>query len=266
MRYLPVIILLSFAACAPEPPTPPETTKTAPPPSPEPSPQPPTLAQPDPEPPPAPRPEITIKAPPELTTNPIPVTGEARTFENNVVVRLRDARGALMSERYTTARGDMGHHNPYSIDLFVTRDPGPRVTLEALEYSAKDGSERSLAKLTRPFSVPLVDATLYVGGGNDCDVKPRQVRIPKSIAAARLLAEALLAAQTALFPKGTEIRTVNLRDGVLTIDFNEAMQNAGGSCRARALRASIEKTLGGLAGVRQVVITAAGSRELALQP
>jgi hypothetical protein len=221
---------------------------------------------------PATQPEITITRPAQGETvreNPFTVSGRARTFENNVVVRIRDSKNALIAERFTTARGDMGTHNPYDIEMFVTRDPGSSITIEALEYSAKDGSERSLTRVKSPFAVPLVDLTLFLHDPKRAPTDCTQVfattrRVPKSISAARLVAETLLT--TDQFPRGAMVRSINLRNGVVTVDFNERMQNVGGSCRAQAVRASLERSLGALDGVRSVVITAMGSREMALQP
>src|SRR5688572_800199 len=65
--------------------------------------------------------EITIER--VTAANPVVVEGRARTFENNVIVRVRDARGGLIVEDFTTANGEMGQHNPFRAELFVTRDP-----------------------------------------------------------------------------------------------------------------------------------------------
>ncbi|HEX7807962.1 MAG TPA: Gmad2 immunoglobulin-like domain-containing protein, partial [Thermoanaerobaculia bacterium] len=82
--------------------------------------------------------EITIE---EVdVANPIVVKGRARTFENNVVVRARGADGKIITETFTTSEGESGQHNPYRATIWLARDPGDRVTIEALEYSAKDGS------------------------------------------------------------------------------------------------------------------------------
>src|SRR5918999_772770 len=86
-------------------------------------------------------------------TNPLRVSGRARTFENTVQVRVRDAGGDVIAEEFTTSVGEMGHHNPYFAQLWVVRDPGPRVTVEAFEYSAKDGSERSLTSREVAYDV-----------------------------------------------------------------------------------------------------------------
>ena len=205
--------------------------------------------------------------------NPIVVVGRARTFENNVVLRVRDARGVLITETFTTATGEMGQHSPYRGTIWVTRDPGERITIEALEYSAKDGSERGLVSVTKPFAIETIDAQLYFPDANCTRVAPYVRRIPKSVSHARLLLEALIAGPldsergaAAAFPEGSRVESVNLRDGVLAVDFNERLRNVGGACRAQMIRESVTKTLRSLPSVREMVITAGGSQELALQP
>lgn len=215
--------------------------------------------------PPAPaRPEIVIDR--VVPANPVRVEGTARTFENNVVIRVRDAGGRVMVETFTTSRGEIGHHNPFAADVFLTSDSGGSITVEAFEYSAKDGSERSLTRTTTPYDVPLVRSTLYLPDSACTRVDAVVRSMPKSVAAARLLLEALLKDPASPFPRGSEIRSVNLRDGVLTVDFNERLQNVGGSCAALMIRESVERTLKTLPSVSRVVITAGGSSELALQP
>jgi hypothetical protein len=205
--------------------------------------------------------------------NPIIITGRGRTFENNVALRVRDARGALITETFTTSIGEIGHHNRYRGAIWVTRDPGDRVTVEAFEYSAKDGSEQGLQSGTRPYEVERIDAQLYFPDADCTAVKPYVRRLPKSISHARLLVEALVAGPldsergaVAAFPEGSRVESVILRDGVLTVDFNHRLRNAGGACRAQMIRESVTKTLQSLPSVRKVVITADKSEELALQP
>lgn len=216
---------------------------------------------------------ITIE---EVTVaNPLVVRGKARTFENNVALRVKDSAGRLVSESFTTAQGEMGTHSPYEGTLWLTRDPGARVTVEALEYSAKDGSEQSLVSVTRPFDVEPVQATLYFPDENCTTVRTYTRAIPKTVSMARVLVEALMAGPveqerrggaTLAFPTGSRVQSINLRDGVLTVDFNERLQNVGGSCRAQMIRDSVTQTLSKLPSVTRVVITAAGSEKLALQP
>ena len=210
-----------------------------------------------------PRPEITIER--VTATNPVHIEGTARSFENNVVLRIRDAQDHVMVETFTTSRGESGRHNPFAADVFLTRDPAGAITVEALEYSAKDGSERSLTRKPVPFDVPLTNVTLYLPDRDCTRVDPVTRFMPKSVSVARLLVEALMR-EPAPFPKGAAVRSVNLRDGVVTVDFNERLQNVGGSCAAQMIRQSVEQTLKALPSVKDVVITAGGSRELALQP
>jgi hypothetical protein len=207
--------------------------------------------------------------------NPLVVRGRARTFENNVVLRVRDAAGGTIAETFTTATGEMGTHSPFQGTVWLTRHPGDLVVIEALEYSAKDGSEQSLVRAERPFGLEPIDATLYFADANCTRVAPYRRQLPKSISLARLLTEALIAGPTAeerkkgavgAFPQGSAVQSVNLRGGVLTVDFNERLQNVGGSCAAQMIRASVTETLRTLPTVDRVVITAGGSEPLALQP
>ncbi len=208
--------------------------------------------------------------------NPLGVAGRARTFENTVQVRVRDAGGDVITEEFTTSRGEMGHHSPYSAQLWIVRDPGPRVTVEAFEYSAKDGSERSLTRKVVPYDVARMQVTLMLPVGDECTETRGFTRaVPKSVALARLLVEALVAGAdseekaagaVSPFPRGSDVNSVMLRDGIVTVDFNERLRNVGGSCAATSIRESVTRTLQRLPTVTQVVITAAGSEKLALQP
>lgn len=261
LRFPSCVLAALFLACG-QPPV------TSPPPASE-------TRAPRPAPPPAPSPPQEIYIDDVVAGNPLVVRGRARTFENSVVFRLRDAKGGLILETYTTSRGEIGHHNLYEARIWVVRDPGPRLTVEAFEYSAKDGSVRSLTRRSIDYPVERIRAVLLFPT-NDCEtVKPFERAIPKSTAMARLLVEALVAGPTSSeraagasppFPSGSEVRGVNLRDGVLTVDFNERLRNVGGACAARAIRRSVTGTLERLPAVERVVITAAGREDLALQP
>jgi len=207
--------------------------------------------------------------------NPLTVSGRARTFENNVALRVRDAKGVLISESFTTATGEMGQHRPYRGTLWITRDPGAGVNVEALQDSAKDGSEQSVVRVQKPFDVELVNVQLAFPDASCNRVNTFTRRVPKSVSAARLALEALIAGPTAVeqkggavspFPKGSRVESVNLRNGAITVDFNERLQNVGGACRASMIRAAVNETLRRLPGVNSVTITAGGSEQLALQP
>lgn len=207
--------------------------------------------------------------------NPVVIRGRARTFENNVALRLRDANGGIIAESFTTAEGEMGTHSPFTGRVWVTRDPGGRITAEALEYSAKDGSPQSLVSRSVQYPIETIEATLYFPDQNCTKVNPFKRSIPKSISMARLLVEALIGGPTATerqgggavpFPQGSAVRSVNLKGSTITVDFNERLQNVGGSCQAQMIRASVTETLKALPNVDRVVIKAGGSEKLALQP
>jgi hypothetical protein len=208
-------------------------------------------------------------------TNPLIVKGRARTFENTVQVRARDAKGDIIIENFETSVGEMGHHNPFTANLWLVRDPGPYITVESFEYSANDGSVRSLTSRRVDIPVARMPLTLLLPTTECTRTMPFTRQVPRTVATARLLVEMLVAGPdsaesaagaTAVFPRGSRVKSVVLRDGELTVDFNERLQNVGGSCAAQAIRASVEQTVLRLPAVKRVVITAAGSRELALQP
>ena len=203
------------------------------------------------------------------------MTGLARTFENNVVFRARGADGTVIAEGFTTSTGEMGNHNPYAGSLWLTREPGSRIVVEALEHSAKDGAEINLARVEKPFDVEPVEAVLYFPDEDCTGVKPYARRMPKTVSMARLLVEALVNGPTAeerrrgavaAFPERSAVQSVILRSGMLTVDFNERLQNVGGACRAQMIRASVTETVRRLPTVKEVSITAGGSEKLALQP
>lgn len=213
-----------------------------------------------------------------VSANPFEVRGRARTFENHVTIRVLDAQRRKIAETYATATGDLGQMNPFTASVMLTRSPGREVTIELLDFSAKDGSVRERVTRTVPYEAPDVPMQLYfsAAGGGDCTkVVAVSRRLPNTPSRIRATVEALLdgptaeekrSGLTAPFPRGVSIRGVNVKDGVAIVDFNEAMRNVGGSCRAQALRAMIVKSLLAIEGVRAVEIRADGSKDLALQP
>jgi hypothetical protein len=231
-------------------------------------------ASPSPSVPPSTARNVTITSPAEgevLRSNPIRVTGTARTFENNVSLRVRGADGNVLTETFATATGELGNFNPWDREIFLTAYPGGRLTVEAWESSAKDGSVQSLVRVDTRFEAPRKTFTIYqhdpAQAPDDCTkVFPVKRDAPASLSEARLLLEMLIAEKGSPFPRGSGVKGVNIRGGAATVDFNYALRNVGGSCRAQAIRSSVEKTLGALPGVSRVVITAEGDEGQALQP
>ncbi|HEY0787624.1 MAG TPA: Gmad2 immunoglobulin-like domain-containing protein [Thermoanaerobaculia bacterium] len=215
-----------------------------------------------------------------VSSNPIRIEGRARTFENHVEIRADDENGQAIATGFATARGELGHFNPFDAEILLTVDPGDRVTITAIERSAEDGSIRSRHAITLPVAARMALLRIHFPNANrqsqDCAAVERVVRdVPASPAAARLALEALLRGPTQAeavagfrnpFPRGAALRSVNLKNGILTADFNDSMQNVGGSCRVQSIRAAIERTMREIPGVERVVITAMGDEATALQP
>ena len=77
------------------------------------------------------------------------VKGNARTFESNVVIRLSDSEGVVLTETFTLANApDAGQFGPFEKVLDFQTNSGTG-TLEVFQYSAKDGSE--IDKVTIPL-------------------------------------------------------------------------------------------------------------------
>lgn len=214
----------------------------------------------------------------ELRKNPVRIKGIARTFENNVSIRIVGTDGREVESTFTTARGEIGSFNPYSLDFWLTRDPGRDFSIQAVEYSAKDGKPRLLDSVAVKNDIEPIDVQLFFprSDGTDCQrVEPVTRRIPKSVAMARLLIEALMRGPTEdektmgvtnPMPRGATLTSVSVDGSTAVADFGSGMSNVGGSCRAQAVRASIETTLRALPTVKRVRILAAGDEATALQP
>lgn len=214
----------------------------------------------------------------EVHTNPVHIEGIARTFENNVSIRIVGTDGREVESTFTTARGEMGTFSPYGLDFWLTRDPGRDFSIQAVEYSAKDGKPRLLDSVAVKNDIEPIEVQLFFprSDGKDCQrVEPVTRRIPKSVAMVRLLIEALMRGPTEdertrgvtnPMPKGATLGSVSMDGSTAVVDFSSGMSNVGGSCRAQAVRASIETTLRALPTVTRVRILAAGDEGTALQP
>ena len=222
----------------------------------------------------APEPGATI-------TSPVTVAGEARTFEANVQIRVRDGDGAELAHTFTTAlTPDMGVFGPFSAPVRYLEPGASRGFVEVFESSAKDGSEINVIRIPVLFgaqewtSVQVFFSPATVG--NDCsETVAISRRIPRTEAIGRAALEELLAGPTdqeragfgvtTTIPSGVTVRSFAIREGVAYADFDRTMETAG-SCRVTAIRASVTRTLLQFPTVRSVLISVAGNVEEALQP
>jgi len=80
------------------------------------------------------------------------VSGNARTFENNVAIRLLDSMGNVLIETFTLANApDTGLFGPFEKQLNFTAND-TEGTLQVFQYSAKDGSVIDLVEVPVIFS------------------------------------------------------------------------------------------------------------------
>lgn len=87
---------------------------------------------------------ISVRAPQPnaLVSSPLIVFGMERTFEQNVVIRLRDGKGNELIKTSTTGTApDLGIHGPYRAELIFEKPKTRAGTLEVFQASPKDGSE-----------------------------------------------------------------------------------------------------------------------------
>lgn len=217
---------------------------------------------------------------------PIVVAGEARTFESNVLARVRDADGAELALRFTTARSpDAGELGPFEIRF--TSYPAPKGTkgsVEVFEESAKDGSE--INKVIVPITFGAVETTTVKAffpnrdrdpGMDDCRaVYSVARRVAKTQTPARAAIEELLAGPTpqeiqngflTSINYGVALQALTIERGVARADFSDALEaGVGGSCRVANIRAQIAETLKQFSSVQSVVISIHGRTEDILQP
>jgi len=67
-------------------------------------------------------------------------------------------------------------------------------------------------------------------------------------------------------PEGVSLNSLNIEDGTAYVDFNEALNEGGGSCTMSARSAEIMETLKQFSTVDNVVISVNGETETVLQP
>ncbi|MEX1254327.1 MAG: Gmad2 immunoglobulin-like domain-containing protein [Dehalococcoidia bacterium] len=118
------------------------------------------VCQTNPGPPDAADPDITVSSPTAnaMVTSPVTVTGQARTFESNVQVRMFDASGAEAGSAFGTANApDAGQLGPYTIELTFTASAGDDLCLWVFESSAETGDPINVVQV--PVQVAGAEAS-----------------------------------------------------------------------------------------------------------
>ncbi|HEX21775.1 MAG TPA: hypothetical protein ENH19_03895 [Actinobacteria bacterium] len=99
-------------------------------------------------------PNMDVIAPASGATilNPVVVAGNAVAFENTFQVRIKDGNGAVIKEVTTmTNAPDMGQFGNFSVSISFPTPSTPTGTIEAFEYSAKDGTVTNLTVIPVKF-------------------------------------------------------------------------------------------------------------------
>ncbi|MBI2033831.1 MAG: GerMN domain-containing protein [Candidatus Liptonbacteria bacterium] len=224
-------------------------------------------------------------APNEEISSPLTIKGEARVFESTFAYRLYDGDAGLLFEGHAMAASpDAGLFGQFEVIRTYPLPKSQGGTLEVFEYSAKDGSE--INKVVVPVKFARADTMkinaffsnkIYDPNASDCaKVYPVTRTIKQTQAVARVALEELLRGPTASevsdgfltnIPKGVIIQSLTIGDGILRVDFNEALEfQVGGSCRLTAIRSQIRETVKQFPSVRDVVISINGRTEDILQP
>jgi len=86
--------------------------------------------------------------------NPVNVSGRAETFENNVIIRIKDANGNILVKTNTIASGDAydGILDSFYKKVSYSTPTTKTGFVEVFDESAKDGTEISLVKVSVVFS------------------------------------------------------------------------------------------------------------------
>lgn len=237
---------------------------------------------------------------------PVVVAGEAPGgwyFEATFSLRLLGPDGRALADSFATAEGEWMTERqvPFTGVLLPGDTAGSAATL-VLGRANASGLPEHDAEVRVPLRLAGPDAPRVYFGSSvldperlDCSsVWPVVRRLESGAAdgdggradpgdsaagvptAARRLLDALFAGPTpaergagyhSSLPDSAGVRSLELRDGTLTVDFDRGMaRGVAGSCRVAAIRAEIERTLGRLPGVRRVAISVEGSVAEALQP
>lgn len=228
-----------------------------------------------------PRPNATI-------TSPVTVTGKARGswyFEGEFPVELRDADGKVLGTASARAQGEWMTQNFVNFTATLTY-PTPAGSTGKL-YLRKDnpsGNNATADQLIVPVQLGTAETqtvSIYLGKRatteDSCtNVFPVNRTIPRTAtpatAAVNQLLQGLQDSEASdgyltSIPAGVTLRSLSIRDGVATADFNQALQQGvAGSCRVSQIRAQIEQTLKQFSSVQSVVISINDKTDDILQP
>jgi len=213
---------------------------------------------------------------------PFTLTGEARGswyFEGSFSVRVEDGNGDNVVEHSAQAQGEWMTEDfvPFAAILSPSvAIPSGEATL-VIEKANASGLPEHAGAIRIPIRVSgdTMAVEAYFINQNqdpqrlDCTrVDAVSRTVPRSVAAARVALEMLLAGPTAsekqagfitVINPGVTVASLSIQDGVAHVTFSgELQENVGGSCRVTTIRSQIEQTLLQFPSVTSVRISVAG--------
>ncbi|MBX4189940.1 GerMN domain-containing protein [Candidatus Parcubacteria bacterium] len=227
-------------------------------------------------------PRITITSPKanEQVDMPITVKGYARgVFENQLTVRVKDATGKVIYETPAMTDSSGGDWvGNYSVKFSLPAGTSQKITIEALEFSAKDGTPINVVKAPVTIkNISTVNRYVALQTSDDCTtVKlfPRPTLYTKEVifsALSELLRggttdEEKAAGAFNSVPKGGAINSIRQTGDTVYVDFNFIVESGGGSCSMSGRRAQIDATVKQFLGVNNVVVSIDGRTKDIFQP
>ncbi len=217
--------------------------------------------------------------------SPFTISGRARVPEGTVLVYVSDANDVVLATTTTQASDASPLWGTYSTEINFPTPSTSQGFLGVYVQNPDTGAEQNVIKIPIRFAeyqLPIVQV-FFSNIQRDpnllsCDVvysTTREVAQPEQrvmTALTQLLAgptedESKEGFISSLPETGVVVNSINLKDGVFTVDFNQALQaGVAGSCRVQAIRAQITQTLLQFDGVTDVVISVEGKSEAILQP
>lgn len=244
---------------------------------------------------PSPSPSATATATPEETTGnihvfspslhdevglPLVIKGEARTFERRFSYRVLDGKGAVLIQGSAMSSGqsDIGHFDPFEVSVNYPDPKTASGSVEVFSFSAKDGSEINNVIVPVVFKKDIASSMIKVYFPKIIDkLNPDETeckavfaldrRVPKTDTPVRTALDELLRGvykaesdknYTTDISTGATITSVNLKAGVLTIDFASEPASSADICRSAGARAQITKTAMQFPSISKIVITVNG--------
>jgi len=227
--------------------------------------------------------------PDQTISSPLTISGQARGtwfFEASFPIQIYDDSGQLLGTAVAQADGDWMTEEfvPFQAELnfnYSTSTSGVLV----LEKDNPSGLPEHDDDLRVPvkFSVSPETMKIKVFFNNSkldpevsCNkVFPVEREMAKTVAVARAALNELLAGTTLeeeadgfskIIGPDVKIQSLTIENGVAKVDFNEALERGGGSCRSAAIIAQINATLKQFSSVDNVIISINGRTEDILQP